>query len=411
MVTAQERSILSNRAGLVLFGVALWSACASPPEQITRFITDEPEADFDASAFAATKSVASWEFNGPDDLAEWRALSIDKTLEASAEGLLIRSSSRDPKLVRSVLLAAERIDGIEIIAAGAELGPPHVFWAREGEAFTGARGRAPTVALPLDDGETLFRFELGSLEAWQGEIRRLRVDPTSIADQEVRIRRISAVSYHATPELQVALTRPWRIERDQELRSVWLAPPGQRVSRRLVVPREGQLRFGFGRWDGLRLSTAQSPQPQSQQPQVVRDPLLRVLIDAGGGGEPEVVFEAILDRGDGAARVWQDAVVDLSRFVGLEVEITLECASMGAGETTAAMGLWAHPEVGPGRRPQGTPNLVLVSIDTLRGDRLSLNGHQRATTPAIDSWAARSGINFRNTVAAAPWRGCAGRSW
>ena len=50
-------------------------------------------------------------------------------------------------------------------------------------------------------------------------------------------------------------------------------------------------------------------------------------------------------------------------------------------------------------RPQ---NVLLISIDTLRADRLSCYGYERPTSPAIDELAAR-GLLFENSVAQSPW--------
>jgi arylsulfatase A-like enzyme len=64
---------------------------------------------------------------------------------------------------------------------------------------------------------------------------------------------------------------------------------------------------------------------------------------------------------------------------------------LGAGRTAAAS------EAAP--RPR---NLVLVSIDTLRPDRLGCYGHPRATSPAIDA-IAEAGVLFEDAAATSPW--------
>jgi len=56
----------------------------------------------------------------------------------------------------------------------------------------------------------------------------------------------------------------------------------------------------------------------------------------------------------------------------------------------------AHPAP-PGDRP----NLVLISIDTLRADRLGAYGHDRPTSPTIDRFAAGA-VLFENALAQAP---------
>ncbi|MDH3214470.1 MAG: sulfatase-like hydrolase/transferase [Myxococcales bacterium] len=48
------------------------------------------------------------------------------------------------------------------------------------------------------------------------------------------------------------------------------------------------------------------------------------------------------------------------------------------------------------------PDLVLVTIDTLRSDHVGAYGYTRSTTPRIDALAA-SGVRFDRAYAQAPW--------
>ncbi len=50
----------------------------------------------------------------------------------------------------------------------------------------------------------------------------------------------------------------------------------------------------------------------------------------------------------------------------------------------------------------GMPNVILISIDTLRSDHLSCYGYRRTTSPNIDE-VARQGAMFVNSYAQAPW--------
>ncbi len=65
----------------------------------------------------------------------------------------------------------------------------------------------------------------------------------------------------------------------------------------------------------------------------------------------------------------------------------------------------ANPDIAPaaggGQRPNVAPegsqsNIILISVDTLRADRLAL-------APRIDAWAKRHATVFRSAVAQAPW--------
>jgi arylsulfatase A-like enzyme len=55
-----------------------------------------------------------------------------------------------------------------------------------------------------------------------------------------------------------------------------------------------------------------------------------------------------------------------------------------------------------GCRDQGPPNLVLISIDSLRADRLGCYGAERDTSPAIDRLAA-DGVRFETALAPTSW--------
>ncbi len=50
----------------------------------------------------------------------------------------------------------------------------------------------------------------------------------------------------------------------------------------------------------------------------------------------------------------------------------------------------------------GAPNVILISIDTLRADHLSCYGHPKDLTPNIDAFA-REGVTFTNTIAQSSW--------
>lgn len=57
---------------------------------------------------------------------------------------------------------------------------------------------------------------------------------------------------------------------------------------------------------------------------------------------------------------------------------------------------------GCGSKELPKKNVVLVVIDTLRADRMSLHGGERSTTPGIEEWA-KDGAVFENASAASSW--------
>ena len=70
---------------------------------------------------------------------------------------------------------------------------------------------------------------------------------------------------------------------------------------------------------------------------------------------------------------------------------------------------WGDPMLSPAqdaeptRRRMPPRHVVLVSIDTLRADRMSLYGYERETTPWLGRWAARRAVVFEDANAAASW--------
>ena len=66
---------------------------------------------------------------------------------------------------------------------------------------------------------------------------------------------------------------------------------------------------------------------------------------------------------------------------------TLACAERGAA---------------PDPAPAARPNLILISIDTLRADRLGCYGYDRPTSPSLDRLASE-GVLFERATANSPW--------
>lgn len=67
-----------------------------------------------------------------------------------------------------------------------------------------------------------------------------------------------------------------------------------------------------------------------------------------------------------------------------------------------AIPVFAEPRIVPADPARVGPNLVLVSIDTLRADRLGCYGYERDTSPSIDAFA-RTATVFADTWAQSPY--------
>jgi len=139
--------------------------------------------------------------------------------------------------------------------------------------------------------------------------------------------------------------------------------------------------------------------------------------------EGPVSFRVGLRRGDGSAAEeevllehtvttpyrWEAQAIDLARYAGRKVSLTLGVGAPEAG----AIGLWGAPVVrrrgvvpptegvtpGLARQPQG---IIVLWTDTLRQDHLDAYGYGRETAPALRRFAS-DGVLFRNNTTQATW--------
>jgi arylsulfatase A-like enzyme len=90
--------------------------------------------------------------------------------------------------------------------------------------------------------------------------------------------------------------------------------------------------------------------------------------------------------------------LDLARFAGQEVQLTLRVDP--AGSASADYALLADPVLAS--RKAAPQRAVLVFIDTVRADHLGAYGYKRPTSPHLDALAER-GVLFEQARSVAPW--------
>src|SRR6185503_20142732 len=81
-----------------------------------------------------------------------------------------------------------------------------------------------------------------------------------------------------------------------------------------------------------------------------------------------------------------NVVSSSSRTVGMAIA----AIAIAAG---AALWIWL--------RPAARPNVILITIDTLRADHLGVYGDKDASTPTLDA-LARRGVRFADVVSPTP---------
>lgn len=223
------------------------------------------------------------------------------------------------------------------------------------------RGQRPV------DGEALFRVDTPPRPT--GTIRLTSDEPLP-QHLEVEARgRILVPSL-----VDGATEKSWKIDLDHEVRSGFLVTPTRPVVREVLLPEGGPRLLGavgvFPEWPA--------------------DPRFVIRIRAG---RRERTVEPDIPAGTSGR--WSPVEIDLSPWAGERVRIGLEVAG-------GTFGLWGGPRIVA--EPRGErPDLLLISLDTLRADRMSLYGAERKTTPRLEDWAARRGIVFEQAIAASPW--------
>ena len=370
-------------------------AATSRQHLVLRLIPEEAEGVFDARQVAERVSVFSWSFLDAKDLTAWRVSGLDPGPAFTGDGLRVGLRSRDarvPSLVRTLDLDAGLIDAVEVAVAGPRRdfrhrGTLQIFWSGPGQEFDGRRSARLQAVNDIGDYVTTYSFFLRPHPLWTGKIARLRLDPVSEPGESVELRSVRGVEYRIDAALlEAARGRPWKVSLAGDLRGSLLAPPGRPLERQFVVPPSSSFRFAYGVPPGVDVPVRFKVQ--------VRAP----------GHLPVEGFNGVVRPGrPGEADAWHEGSVDLSAFAGQRVGLALETTAKGPVDAIRGLPAFANPEVWSATSARLPPNLVLVSLDTLRADRLSLYGYARETSPNVDRWARRRAAVFLDAVAPSPW--------
>jgi len=118
--------------------------------------------------------------------------------------------------------------------------------------------------------------------------------------------------------------------------------------------------------------------------------------DAGA----EILWSTTVQPRTAAAHQWRDVAVPLATLGDTRVTFTFRARAAGA-TPAVLVPLWGDPTiVVPATRIPERRNVILISLDTLRADRVGVYGSYRPTTPILDALATESAVL---TNAWAPW--------
>jgi arylsulfatase A-like enzyme len=169
--------------------------------------------------------------------------------------------------------------------------------------------------------------------------------------------------------------------------AVVLRDERRRVRVPAQLPRGAELSFGYA--ISGRTGAIDGPRTDGLAPATLSLAMLRE------SGERISLFSRRLDPQQARDRRWFDASADLSAWQGEQVtfEFALEPEPGGAAPMA---GFW-EPTLRTAGPHGARPNLLVVSIDTLRAQNVGAYGHGRDTTPFLDS-LAREGVLFENAI-------------
>jgi len=175
-----------------------------------------------------------------------------------------------------------------------------------------------------------------------------------------------------------------------EIRNAFLAPTVQPLAATIDVPEEAVLEVSIG--------LACPPRAWCMGGAVFR-------ITARSDTSPAwLLFQRALAA---PSEAWLIERIDLRSLAGRRLQLDFAVSGQPhplAVLTSASQPLpaWGDPLV-LAARPRPLPmNILLVSIDTLRADRLGCYGHGRDTSPGLDRLAAE-GARFAQAISPAPW--------
>jgi arylsulfatase A-like enzyme len=284
-------------------------------------------------------------------------------------------------------LAADDIDVFRLFANDLGRGKVTLSWRGPGEGFSAERQVEASAGKKIRAGLKSYRLTVHGHPAWRGRIAGLRFNLEPQRGKTVAVKKVQAIAVAlAEQRVSEALERSWKVDVSNDVRDVLLSFPGHPVVRVVEVPDRAELRFAYA------LQTRSSVEVWFRVKAVTeREKTIQLFEDQ---------FDEELDT-----VAWREASVDLEPVAGERVRLVLEVETSAGQEAAAhrSLPVFAHPEImRPATRAIGK-NVLLVVVDTLRADHLSLYGYPRNTSPQLDSWAVQNAAVFDTAVAPSPW--------
>lgn len=290
-------------------------------------------------------------------------------------GIRLVPSGKTLRLVGTMNIQATEFDSFSVIMDRQFTGSVKIYWSAAGDIFSEERQvtarvrNKATVKVPMLH------------QAWAGSIERLRLDIGIQNHDELVLKGLRGLGIELDQEkLAAAIPTAWRVDLNDEIRPAMLALPGLERTWEVEVPEgNAELRFSFAAEHHL-------VEPVTLQVTVDGEPLSSLTI-----GDESLTFGR-----------WHEHSIDLGTHAGNAVTLAFTAEADIVPEDLRGLSFLGDPQI-LGPMEERPPNVILISVDTLRSDRLSLYGHTRNTSPNLDAWAKRRAVTFKTAVAPSPW--------
>lgn len=314
---------------------------------------------------------------------EWELNNL-KRVGVQGRGMLLEATASSASLTTTVRIEAENVDALEIGGQGF-VGRASLLWSKKGQDFSERR----RIQIDIPPGQREFLFQMGGDPGWAGRIEKIRLVPVLRPAQKIRIVRLRLLKFKKRPlVLRESVNRTWQLSLGEISMPGRPGPVGVPFSWQFEARRGDVLEFSFGLEGGVRSKTS-------------------FRIRKRGSGGLQTIWEESIDPNHQGSEEWHDRSILLGVVGPEQLELQFETSSPDGMTRGPGFPLWGAPRIIRRTSEEAIdappPNVVLISVDTLRADHLSSYGYERRTSPEIDRWAADEGVLFENTVAAAPW--------
>jgi len=374
--------MLSRRIGVLSLGGLGWlGACSvEPVNGVTHLDPRLEDGRSPARFLAESQAVLS---TSPGD--DWTP--SDTTRTATTEGeaawtLRATDGRAGLRLERSI--DADRWDAFEVVLRSGAATDVRLTWASQARTWT-VTERAPLTLEP-----STLRLELSGRPGWSGPVEDVALELATASVELFELRFVSGGFRWGDEPLDEGLADETSgdgglLALGSDARRVWPTDADLPLVARAHAPEDG--------W--LSLAVAPGPALTGTPARVT------FAIDARAGS---VDWERLADRvlpapGERESEHWTPWHVPLGAFGGRDIELrfsgSIEDVPTRGDRPPSARLLFACPELLGTLPADRRPNLVLVTLDTLRADAVGAGW-----TPVLDELAA-NGIVFTNAWSAA----------